>query len=464
MLRPGQIIALCVLALLTIGVVMVNSADMRVVAPGPDGVATQVLSAQDILLSRTSIYMGLAVLAMTVAAFLPVRVLTDRAMAIADLKRSPRRVYGLLLVGAVGLVVACALVYVPGLGSEKNGSHRWLAIPGMGGENGLSVQPSEIAKWGMVGLMAWYCTALGTKMRDDGSADDLASHGITKFWTGLVPALIAIGAVAGFIVLEDLGTGALVGAVACLVLLGAGARWRQFALFVPFGVAAVVAAILTSDYRVKRILAFVNPYEDPEGIGYHTIQSLMAVANGGGWGRGLGHGLQKFSYLPEGRTDFIFAIICEELGIAGAAVVVVLFTVLLFAGLAVMRRERQPMLRLVALGVISTVIMQAMINLLVVTGLAPTKGIALPLLSSGGTGWILTAFSLGLVIAIDRTAAQEFSALTTAQDDATDAVRSGVPAVVGGDSMVEMKPVTGEPAVMSGGADMGQSAAPVESR
>jgi cell division protein FtsW len=149
-------------------------------------------------------------------------------------------------------------------------------------------------------------------------------------------------------------------------------------------------------------MAFVDPYADPQGIGYHTIQSLVAVAGGEGFGRGLGHGLQKFGYLPEDRTDFLFAIICEELGIAGAALVITLFLTLLFASLAVASRERSPLLRLFTLGVIATVCLQAIINLAVVTGLAPTKGIALPLLSSGGTGWILTAFSLGLLIAIDR--------------------------------------------------------------
>jgi cell division protein FtsW len=175
---------------------------------------------------------------------------------------------------------------------------------------------------------------------------------------------------------------------------------------VPVMVAGVVAAIITSPYRVKRILAFLDPYDDPKGIGYHTIQSLLAIANGGGFGRGLGHGLQKFGYLPEDRTDFIFAVICEELGVAGAALVMGLFGTLVWTGFTIMQRETNAMLRLVTMGVIATVGTQAVINLLVVTGMAPTKGIALPLLSYGGTGWILTAFSLGLVIAIDRTQAR----------------------------------------------------------
>jgi cell division protein FtsW len=132
------------------------------------------------------------------------------------------------------------------------------------------------------------------------------------------------------------------------------------------------------------------------------IQSLRAIAEGEGTGRGLGWSVQKFNYLPEDKTDFIFAIICEELGIGGAAVVVGLFLALLWSCHAIIRREREPLLRLLGLGVLTTVGLQAIINLAVVTGLAPTKGIALPLLSSGGTGWMMTAFSLGLVVAIER--------------------------------------------------------------
>jgi cell division protein FtsW len=167
---------------------------------------------------------------------------------------------------------------------------------------------------------------------------------------------------------------------------------------------------------MNRIMAFQNPYADPEGIGYHAIQSLTAIANGEGFGRGLGFGIQKLGYLPEDRTDFVFAVLCEELGIPGAAMVVTLFGVLVWAGFLVMRRERNPMLRLMALGIISTVGVQACINLFVVTAMAPTKGIALPLISHGGTGWILTAFSLGLVVAIDRT--QEQPVLTSGMSEA----------------------------------------------
>ncbi|MEL7474480.1 MAG: FtsW/RodA/SpoVE family cell cycle protein, partial [Planctomycetota bacterium] len=138
----------------------------------------------------------------------------------------------------------------------------------------------------------------------------------------------------------------------------------------------------------------------------HIIQSLGAIAGAGPFGRGLGHGLQKFGYLPEDTTDFLFAIVCEELGLAGAAMVCFIYAALINSLVAVARRETSVALRTLVVGVTATIGLQAAINLLVVTGLAPTKGIALPLMSAGGTGWILTAGAIGLVVSIDRSQAR----------------------------------------------------------
>src|SRR6185436_16902775 len=157
----------------------------------------------------------------------------------------------------------------------------------------------------------------------------------------------------------------------------------------------VIALIVANPYRIKRIETFVDPYLQPQKDGYHMIQSMLAVSGGQGFG------IQKFGYLPEDTTDFLFAIICEELGIFGALLVAGLYTALLWAGFSIVRRQPSPMLKLLGLGVLSTVGLQALINLAVVTGIGPTKGIALPLVSSGGTGWILTASSLGMLIAMD---------------------------------------------------------------
>lgn len=406
MLRPGQAIALCVIALLLIGVVMVNSAGMSV---DP----RRAVTAESILLSRSTVYMGLAVVAMVGVGLMPIRRLARRfepagveaeaaspAPAVADSPESPQwgpwravtawlaGIRGLwpLWLSCAALVGILACVYLPGIGKEVNHSHRWvnLHLPGLD-----SLQPSEIAKWGLILVVAWYGCRQGARMR--------------RFWTGLIPGLAAAGLVAGVIVVEDLGTGALVGMVACLLLIAAGARIWHLLLLAPIPLAGVVLAIITSPYRMHRIMSFLNPYEDPQGKGYHMIQSMLAVANGKFFGRGLGHGLQKFGYLPEDTTDFLFAIVCEELGVFGAATIIFLYAGLLYSLLTVIRREPSRLLKLIGLGVTATIGLQALINLAVVTGLGPTKGIALPLLSSGGTGWILTAASLGLVIAMDRT-------------------------------------------------------------
>ena len=385
MLRPGQVVALCVLALLTIGIVMVPSAGMTVEAKTP-------VTLLGVLLSKSVVYMGLALLAMFVTSRLWVLKL---APGVANTVPPPAPASGWTLwpmwVAAIAFVAAMGLVYVPGVGRTVNGSHRWLVIAGQ------SLQPSEIAKWGLVAVMAWY----GWRMRER----------LGSFLWGLMPALACAGAVAGFVVLEDLGTGVLIGIVAAIVLLSAGARLWQFALMVPVGALGFVAAVVANPYRLERLRSFVDPYGDPQGRGYHMIQSMVAISNGQVWGRGLGHGLQKFGYLPEDTTDFIFSIICEELGVPGAAVIIALYIGMLWASYLIIRKQTIPIFKLVGVGIIATVGVQALVNLCVVTGWGPTKGIALPLLSSRGTGWILTAASLGLLIGMDRFADAEQAAM-----------------------------------------------------
>ena len=187
-----------------------------------------------------------------------------------------------------------------------------------------------------------------------------------------------------------------------LVLLAAGSRVWHAALLAPVAASLFLVAVRVSPYRMNRILAYLNPFDDAEGIGYHIIQAMTAVAGGGLAGRGIGNSIQKFGYLPEDTTDFIFAIICEEMGAAGAAAVVFLYVALLVCAMAIVDRTPHPFHRLLGLGIVLTIGLQAVINIAVVTAVAPTKGIALPLLSAGGTGWVLTAFSLGLLVSMDR--------------------------------------------------------------
>lgn len=376
--RPGQVIVLCVIALLTLGIVMVTSAGLTIDA-------RHAVSLKGMLTGRPVIYALCAVAMM----FLASCVRIERLRGPLDGGAARRLVLTPATWIACLAIICLGLVYVEGFGREVNNARRWVYLGPASLR--LSFQPSELAKWGMVLIIATWIVHLGRER-------------MRRFLTGLVPALAVIMLVCALIVLEDLGTAVLIGAVALYLLLAGGARWWHIGVLFPLPAAGVVLAVLTSEYRRARILAFLDPYADPQGTGYHMIQSMVAVAEGKVTGRGLGHGVYKFGYLPEDTTDFLFAVICEELGVFGAALVIFLYVLLLLAGASIARRQPEPLARYVALGIIATIGTQAVMNLMVVTGLAPTKGIALPLLSSGGTGWILTAACLGLLVGMDRRA------------------------------------------------------------
>ncbi len=377
MLRSSHILQICVVALLAVAVVMVHSAGMVVggAAGGDELTGEDASAVMRMLTGRTMLYAVIAVGVMLLASRLNIR----QAM-------QSRGWTNPLLIILAGSLVMMGLTFVPGLGRSVNGASRWLYI---GPQSwGLSFQPSEVVKWVLIVVIAWWCARRQAMMG--------------RFMHGLLPALLLIALACGLIVVEDLGTAALIALVMGCMLVAGGARLWQLALMVPPAAGAVVAAILHSPYRLTRLMTFLNPWEDPRGAGYHSIQSLLAFAQGGLTGRGIGNGVQKFGYLPEDTTDFIFAIICEEMGLAGAALVMGLYLAILWVGLGIVRDCRDTFGRLVGLGVLLMLGFQALINIAVVTVVVPTKGIALPLLSSGGTGWILSAFAIGLVAALDE--------------------------------------------------------------
>ena len=361
MLRAGHGLMLLTAGLLSIGVIMVNSAGLTVGAAEP-------VSLTGILLGRTALLAAGAMAMMLIASRLPVDRLYRTALSA-----------GLVPWIVIGVVLLLLAVHLPGVGREVNGARRWL-WPGF--------QPSEVAKWSMVVVLALYAARHVAVM--------------SQLNRGLIRPIVLVALVCGLIATEDLGTAVLIGAVSVCVLVAAGARVAYVALLAGPSMAGLVAAVLMSPYRIDRVRAFLDPWQDPQGIGYHVIQSMVTVAGGGVAGRGLGNSIQKFGYLPEDTTDFIFAIISEELGLIGVTVVVCLYGAMLLCGLSVITRVRHPFGKLLGLGILLTVGFQALINMLVVTGLAPTKGIALPLISAGGTGWILTAFCVGLLVAMDR--------------------------------------------------------------
>ncbi len=369
MLRAGHGLVLVVITLLTIGVIMVTSAGLTVSTDSADAG----LTLRNILLGRQAMLAMLAVAMLLIASQLPVQKLFET-----------KGVFSPVLWIVLGSVALLTVVHIPGIGREVNGARRWIEL------GPASFQPSEVAKWGMLVVLAWHAARRAGAMG--------------RFRNGFLAPMLLVGLICTLIGTEDLGTAVLIGMVSVAMLFVAGAKILHVAMLIPIGAAGFVAAVIASPYRIDRLRAFLDPYQDPQGIGYHVLQSMASVSGGSLAGRGLGNGLQKFGYLPEDTTDFIFAVICEELGIVGAAVVICLYAALLICGFSIVRRVEHPFQRLLGLGILLTIGMQALINLLVVTGLAPTKGIALPLLSSGGTGWCLTAFAVGLLVSMDRAA------------------------------------------------------------
>jgi len=223
---------------------------------------------------------------------------------------------------------------------------------------------------------------------------------VRSFWHGLLPCSLVVAVVAGLVGLEDFGTAALLAAVGGLMMLVGGCRVHHLVLVSIPGLVAMVQLVVSQPYRLARVLAFRNIWEDPYGSGYHPIQSLITIASGGWTGRGLGGGVQKYGYLPEARTDFIFSVISEEAGVLGAAAIILLFAAFLYLGFRAMWHAPNAFQRMIALGVTLVVSLQAAMNIAVVTVCVPTKGIALPLVSAGGSGVIFLGAAIGLLAAV----------------------------------------------------------------
>jgi cell division protein FtsW len=214
--------------------------------------------------------------------------------------------------------------------------------------------------------------------------------------------VVSSGALIGLTAIEDYGTAALMGGVMLVLLFVARARWTHLGLLGVLAVAAGVGLIIVKPHRMERIKTFVSEAPDPMGAGYQINQAMLAIGSGGWTGRGLGEGIQKYGYLPQDNNDFILAIICEELGVAGGVFVVVLFLALLWRGWRIAARAPDPFGKLLALGLIMTISLQAAMNIGVVTNSIPTKGISLPFVSAGGSGVVILGVAAGLLAAVGR--------------------------------------------------------------
>lgn len=363
-LRLRDLLVLCVLSLLLLGVLMVQSASTRVSGElGWDWTSSGL---------KHMVMASLALVAFFVVGFCDYRKLVKNTTV------SIRNPICWLWVIAV---VLCVLTNIPGIGKTVNGARRWI------GAGPVQLQPSELAKWAVVLMLAWI----------------LAYHeNIRTSFAKFFKVCVFVGVPCLLVVIQDFGTAALIGLTAILIMMVGRVRWWHLAVVFPPILATGFWFVYHKEYRWKRMTSFLDPFADPQGEGYHMVQSLLSFASGGIFGAGLGNGVQKLGYLPEDTTDFIFAVICEELGLFGALLTITLYLGIAFVGYQLLRNRTDPFARLIVFGVTTIVVLQGMINIAVATVSVPTKGLSLPLVSAGGSGLVITGAALGLLYSVAR--------------------------------------------------------------
>jgi cell division protein FtsW len=290
------------------------------------------------------------------------------------------------LVGVVALMLISVLLRRP-----INGTRRWFGIGGFG------IQPSELAK-----MAAILFTALMLERR---------RSRINELGYSLLPIAVIVGGLVGLILLEpDFGTAVSLLLVVAVMIFAAGISYRYLLGAALLAIPALYVILMQADYRRRRLLIFMDPWSDPLGDGFQIIQSLIAVGTGGVFGKGLMNGVQKLFYLPEPHTDFIFAVISEELGLIGATLVVLCFCVIAWRGLRTAMRAPDSFGAFLALGITMMLVMQAFVNISVVLGLMPTKGIPLPLVSNGGSSMLMNLLAVGVLLNISQHSPMETGA------------------------------------------------------
>lgn len=353
--------------LMAIGVVMVYSASVRLSDPALDwsNLWTSPL--------RQSIFVAVAFVLMLIAAQV------DYRLFAWERKTDAR--FAWLLFGFT--IILLIVVLIPGIGVRRLGAARAIQIPGF-----VSFQPSEFAK---ITLCLWLSAFLTRP-----GADPRSLRGT------VLPALIGSCVLIALVGIEDFGTAALLGVVMFGMLYVAGAKLWHLGVIGLLGILGGAGLILSRGYRSQRLLTFFSDTPDPLKEGYQVTQSLIAIAGGGWWGRGLGGSVQKHDYLPQDNNDFIFAILCEELGVVGGLCVICLFLLLLIRGWRISSCASTGFGRLLAAGITLTLGLQAAFNIGVVTNSVPTKGISLPFVSEGGSGVICLGIAAGLLASVAR--------------------------------------------------------------
>lgn len=290
--------------------------------------------------------------------------------------RNPRIVYGLLAITAVMLLVVFAFPRI-------NGAHRWIRLAK------FSIQPSEAAKLALAIFLAYF---LEKRAGEEGS-----------FWRTFMPCLLVLGVLAALILKEpDLGTALMLGIVCFVMCYAAGVRLLHLGIVSCPMLLGVICMLIFTPFRMRRLVTFLDPWADPQGDGYQVVQSLISIGSGGPHGLGFAQGKQKMFFLPFAHSDFIFAVVGEELGLLGALIVVLVFGVFLWRGMRAALRAPDRFGMLLGLGLVVGIVAQALFNISVVVSLLPTKGIPLPFISYGGSSLVPTLAAAGILLNISQ--------------------------------------------------------------
>ncbi len=349
-------LAVAVLLLLGFSLLMVYSASSHI--------AAYRIGDSNYYLKRQAMFCLLGILVMLGARYVPV-----------SLYR--KLVYPILIL-STGLLMA---VFVPGVGKKVGGAYRWLRL------GPVTIQPAEFAKFALAVYMAYSMAKKGSQM--------------STFWKGLFPHLVVAGIVMGLLVVQpDLGTAVILAAWVFIMLFIGGCRLHYLLSLVLGAVPFVYVLITHADYRLRRWWAFLNPWKDPTGVGFQIIHSFFAFGSGGLLGVGIGASKQKLFYLPEPHTDFVFSIVGEELGFVGVCGVVAVFVFIIVRGVQISLSARDLYSTYLGFGLTVMLGLQVLVNMAVVLGLLPTKGLTLPLLSYGGSSMLVTLLAIGVLLNI----------------------------------------------------------------
>ncbi|WP_160034217.1 stage V sporulation protein E [Paenibacillus sp. An7] len=355
---PDFWLIICIVSLLAIGLVMVYSAGSVL--------AFRQYGDSFYFVKRQLLFAGLGLAAMFFTANVDYRIWRNYAKYIL-----------------IFCFILLIIVLIPGVGVVRGGARSWLGISSFG------IQPSEFMKLGMILFLAKWLS----KNPDE----------IKNFTSGLLPPLALMGSAFALIMLQpDLGTGTVMMGASMLIIFTAGARMKHLLLLGLGGLVGFAGLIAAAPYRLQRITAFLDPWSDPLGSGYQILQSLYAIGPGGLGGLGLGMSRQKYSYVPEPQTDFIFSILAEELGFIGGLIVLMLFLMLVWRGMRVAMTIPDAFGSLLGVGIVGMVAVQVIINIGVVIGLMPVTGITLPLISYGGSSLTLMLTALGILLNLSR--------------------------------------------------------------